>query len=148
MKFLLYFTGWATLAFCAAWLVHPGWEHVIATIGARLAAPPGAEIEILDLELFYPFDIGVFLALCLASTWVPPGRRLRAAAIGAPVLVAVEVLALVVAFQVMMSAADPSEAGRFANAMIRVAGLVAASAAWLYLLGRERLSLAARQWLG
>ncbi len=146
--FLLRFMVWATLAFIAAWHLHPMWEHAVAAIGARIAAPAGSEIEIVDLELFYPFDVGVFVALCLASAWAPRARRLGAAALGIPILFGVEVLSLVAALKVMMSSADAEEAARFANAVIRVSGLVAACAAWLYLLGRERLSLAARKWLG
>ena len=148
VKFLARFMCWATLAFFIAWHLHPAWEHAVAAIGARLAAPRGSEIEIVDLELFYPFDIGVFVALCLASVWAPRARRLKAAAIGIPILFGIEVLSLVAALKVMMSSADADLASRFANAVIRVSGLVAASAAWLYLLGRERLSLASRKWLG
>ncbi len=148
MNFLLRFAAWATLAFLAAWVLHPAWQHAVGLAGARLAAPPGQEIEIVDLELFYPFDLGVFAALCIASDWATRGRRLKAIAIGLPLLAIVEVLSLVVAFRVMMAPGDAEAASRFANAVIRVSGLVAALAAWLVLLGRERLSLASRQWLG
>ena len=149
MRFLLSFAGWATLTFLAAWLIHPSWEHGLAAIGGRLAAPPGAEIEILDLELFYPFDLGVFVALCLASSWAPRGRRGRAIVVGTPALVLVEVLSLVVALKALMvEGTDPSGTGRFASEVIHVSGLVAASAAWLYLLGRDRLSLVSGRWLG
>jgi len=53
---------------------------------------------------------------------------------------------------VMANPNAPAEAGdravRFATGIIRVSGLVAAAVVWLYGLGRERLSLAARTWLG
>jgi len=145
---MLRFMAWATLAFIVAWHLHPAWEHAVAVIGSRLAAPAGSEIEIVDMELFYPFDVGVFVALCLASAWAPRARRLRATAIGIPILFGIEVVSLVVALRVMMASADAEQAARFTNAVIRVSGLVAASAAWLYLLGRERLSLATQKWLG
>ena len=148
MKFLLRFVAWATVAFCVAWVVHPPWQRVIGAIGARLASPRGTTIEVMDLELFYPFDLGVYAALCMASSWVPRGRRLRALALGTPLLVLVEILALVVAFRLLMVPTDPDAAERTADGIIRASGLLAASGAWLYLLGRERLSLTARQWLG
>ena len=148
MKFILRFTAWATLAFVGAWFIHGPWQHAIGAVGAKLAAPPGSEIEIVDIELFYPFDLGVFVALCLASSWDPFARRLRALAMGLPVLIVVEVLSLVIAFKVMMAATDVDQAVRFTNGIIRVSGLVAASAVWLYLLGRAQLSLAAQKWLG
>jgi len=148
VKFLLRFTVWATVAFVVAWQLHPVWERAVAAIGTRLAAPAHSEIEILDLELFYPFDVGVFVALCLASAWAPRARRLRAALIGIPILFAVEVVSLVAGLRILMSSADADQAARFANAVFRVSGLVAASMAWLYLLGSERLSLATSKWLG
>jgi hypothetical protein len=148
VKFLLRFAAWATLAFLFAWVVHPFWQHVIAAIGAKLAAPRGTSIEIEDLELFYPFDVGVFVGLCLASSWTTPRRRIRAAAIGIPLLVAAEVLTVVVAFRVLMHPPDQAQALRFVDGIVRVSGLVVALVVWLYLLGREQLSLATGRWLG
>ena len=148
MKFLLRLTAWATLAFFVSWWLHPGWQHVIGGLSARLAAPPGTEIEVTDIEVFFPFDLGVFCALCLASSWVSRARRWRAIAIGMPALIGVEVLTLVLSFKVMLSHADAEQMSRLTYAIIRMSELVPPSAAWLYLLGRERLSLATRQWLG
>jgi len=148
VKFLLRFTGWATLCFVIAWAAHTGWQHQIGSLGARLAAPPGAEIEVVDLELFYPFDLGIFAALCLASTWVPVRNRLRTVAIGLPLLVVAELLSLVVVFKVLMGGGEAGQATRLADGIIRASGLVSASAAWLYFVGRERLSFVGRQWLG
>ena len=155
MKFLLRFAGWATLAFVPVWFVTHGYQHAIAGLAARLASPPGSEIEIVDLEIFYPFDLGIYLGLCLASAWASWSRRFQAAAIGLPVLVAIEVLSLVVAMKAILTVmmnphAAPGagdEAYRLAGGIIRVTGLIAAAGVWLYLLGRERLSLAGRTWL-
>jgi hypothetical protein len=46
------------------------------------------------------------------------------------------------------AAAAAEGAQRFAIGIIRVTGLIAAAGAWFFLLGRERLSLAARTWVG
>jgi hypothetical protein len=156
MKFLLLLAGWATLAFIPSWLVSHGYQQGLAQVAGRIVAPPGTEIEFQQLELFYPFDLGVYVALCLASVWAGWERRLRALIFGLPVLIALELLSLTVAMKVMMGVmANPSatdlavdQAVRLANAVIRVTGLVAAAAVWFYLLGRERLSLATRTWLG
>jgi len=149
MRFLLLLALWATLAFVPSWLVAQAWQHAIAAVASRLASPAGAVIEIVDLQLYYPFDLGIYLALCLASTWVRWGRRWRAVAAGLPVLILVEIGSLAVALAAMMrgaagSAQAAEEAQRFAVGVIRVTGLVAAAGAWFYLLGRERLPLAAR----
>jgi hypothetical protein len=154
MKFLLLFTAWATLLFLPTWAISHPYQTGLADLAGRLIAPGGVEFE--DLELFYPIDLGIYAALCLASTWAVTRRRLTVIAIGLPVLVVVELLSLVWAMKPMMSLMmDPHATGtaidqvlRFSNAIIRITGLVAAAAVWFALLGRERLSLAARAWLG
>ena len=77
MKFLLWLALWSVVAFVPAWFLLTPWQHALASIAGRLVAPPGAEIEFTDLQVYYPLDIGVFVALCLASTWAPRERRLR-----------------------------------------------------------------------
>jgi hypothetical protein len=156
MKFLAQLALWATLAFVPCWWVSHAWQHALAGVAGRVLAPPGSTIEFQELELFYPFDVGIFLALCLASSWAAWARRLRAAALGVPVVVLVELASLIWAMKSQMgllSAPAASDAAidqtlRFANAVIRASGLVAAASVWLAVLGRERLSLASRRWLG
>jgi len=139
MGFLLRFIAWATPAFLIAWSIHGSYERTIAAMGAGLAAPPGAQIELLDLELFYPFDLGVYVALCLASSWAAIARRVRAAAIGLPVLVAIEVAVVFVSIKALMAGGDSEAVSRFVDGIFRVEGLVAAAVVWLVLLGREQL---------
>jgi len=155
MRFLLLFAAWATLAFVPAWFISNPYQHALAAVAGQLVAP-GREIEILDLQIYYPFDIGIYVALCLASTWVARERRLKAVAVGVPLLALVELFSLVVAMKainaVMMNphalASAAEEAERFATGIIRVTGLIAAAGVWFYFLGRERLSLVAKTWLG
>lgn len=156
MKFLLLLIVWATLAFIPSWWVSHPYQSVLAAVAGRLVAPPGTEIEFTELELFYPFDLGIYVALCLASIWAPWRRRLWAVGIGLAVLVILELLSLTVAMKSILwvmsnPRATPAEAeqiGRFSTGIIRVTGLIAAAAVWFYFLGRERLSLVARTWLG
>lgn len=158
MRFLALFLLWATLLFVPSWLVaHPYQRALVAVAGA--VAVPGEELEFTDVEIFYPFDLGIYAALCLASTWAAWKRRGRAIAVGLPVLAVIEVLSLVIAIRVLLgvmqpdpggtaSAADADAAYRLATGVIRVTGLIAAGAVWVYLLGRERLSVVAKTWLG
>jgi len=156
MRFLLLLTAWGTAASVPAWMVAGPWQRAIGAIAARVYGLFGTEIEIVDLDLFFPFDVAVFVALCLASTWTPWARRLRTILIGIPVVIALEVLSVVLALWGMVSAATGpaatpagiEEAQRFATGVIRVTGLVAAAAVWFYFVGRERRSRAARTWLG
>jgi hypothetical protein len=148
MKFLLRFALWATLVFVPAWFVHPGYERALGTFAARLASPSGTELEITDLELFFPFDLGVFAALVLASSWADWRKRAIMLALGLPPLVVLEVIILAVGLVLLMNSADQEAAGRFVTGLVRIGGLVGATGAWLLLLGREKLSLTTRAWLG
>jgi len=144
MKSVLRFVAWATLAFVVAWFVAHPYQRAIAGVAGRLAAPPGAEIEWVDLEIFFPYDLSVFAALCLASAWVPWNARLRALTLGLAALVVVELATLFVAMRVLLaSAGQPAqhadETSRWVTGVIRLTGLVAAGGAWLYLLGWQRL---------
>ena len=156
MKFLLLLTLFATLLFVPAWWVQHPYQHALATVAGKIVAPPNSEIEIVDIELFYPFDISIFVALALASVWIPWRRRLRALAIGVPIMVVLELISVALAMaailQVMSNPrateATAEEIYRFSTGIIRVTGLITAAAVWYVLLGRERLSLVARTWLG
>ena len=148
MKFLGLFLVWATLAFVAAWVVATPWQRVIAAVAGGVAAP-GSQIEWMDLELFYPFDVSVLIALCLASTWASWGARARALAVGVPVLIVVEILSLAIAMRILIATTgeDPARTDavqRLALGVIRITGLVAAAAIWTFVLGRERLGLVSR----
>ena len=145
MKFLLAFALWASLAYVPAWLVAHPWQHALAALASRAVAPPGAEVEMVDLELFYPVDIAMFVALCLASGWAPWPRRARALLVGVPAMAVAELAALTLSMWALLSAGGATgngpgmaAAGRLADALIRATGLALAAAAWFALLGRER----------
>ena len=148
MKFLGLFLVWATLAFVVAWAIATPWQRAIAAVAGAVAAP-GAQIEWVDLELFYPFDVSVLVALCLASTWASWGARARALAVGVPVQIVIEILSLAIAMRILIATAgqDPAHTDavqRLALGVIRITGLVAAAAIWTFVLGRERLGLVSR----
>ena len=144
MKAILRFTAWATLAFVLAWFIAHPYQRFIAGLAGRIASPEGTEIEWLELDIFFPYDMSIFLALCLASNWVGWRARIRSAAIGLPVLFALELVTLVAAMKVLLASmgqpTDKAEAmGRLAVGMIRLTGLIAAGGTWAYLLGWEQL---------
>lgn len=155
MRFLGLFALWATLTFVPCYAVSHGYQQAIAGAAGRLAAPRNSEIEWEDIEIFYPFDLGVFVALCLASGWTPWRARFSALGLGLALLILIELVSLVLAIRILLGAMAPGaseatgeEALRLATGIIRVIGLIAAATVWFALLGRQRLSLAARAWLG
>jgi hypothetical protein len=153
VTFLLKLVGWATLFFLPAWIVQHPYQGILGALVARMVAPPGATIEWVDLELFYPFDLAIYAAMTFASDWAPWSRRWRSLLPGIPAMVLIEIVALAIAMGSMLAAgagnaAAADAAQRFATGVIRVTGLVAAAGVWFFFVGRERLSLAARTWLG
>lgn len=146
---------WATLAFIPAWWVQHAYQNVIGGWAAGLVTPPDSQIEFVELEIFYPFDLGVYVALCLASVWVGWRRRFEVIAMGLPILVLIELVALALAMKILLvvmmnGSATPAaaeQANRLATGIIRVVGLIAAAGVWVWFLGREQLALAARTWL-
>jgi hypothetical protein len=135
--------------FALAWAIAAPWQHAIAAIAGRIAVGPGREVEWEDLELFFPYDLGVFVALCFASAWVGWKARLRATGLGLIALVAVEIVTLVVVMRILLATAhQPSQsatdAARLVDGVIRLTGLAAGAAAWLLLLGWQRLPAFAR----
>jgi hypothetical protein len=120
----------------------------VAGAAARIVAPPGAEIEWVTLDLFFPFDLGIFVALALASAWTPWPRRGRAVLIGVPALVALEVLAVAAALAALLatqSGGGQAVASRFVDAVVRSVGLAGAAAAWYLLLGPPGAPRSARR---
>ena len=141
MSFLWRFVAWGAPAFLIAWLIQAPYEHWIGGLAAGLAAPRGAQIEILDLELFFPFDLGVFVALCLASSWAPRASRWKAIALGLPVLIVVEILVLFFSFKILMATGSSEYALRLVNGICRLEGLMAAAIVWGSFLARGPLLL-------
>ncbi len=151
LKFLFAFAAWATLTFLPAWVLSHGWQNAVAAVAGRIVAPSGSEIEFVDLELFYPMDLAAFVALCLASSWEPWPRRVRALLIGAPLMVLAELIALSAAMGAILAAGGAAGAGgdayqqdsamRLADGLIRGTGLAFAAAVWFMLLGRGVLDV-------
>lgn len=138
----LRFVGWATLAFLVAWLVHPAYERWLGAVAGALAAP-GAQVEWEEIQTYFPFDLSIYVALCLASSWATWRARGRALAFGLPALVGIEIVTLAAAVRMLIGAGHgqpPSdETQRLAIGLIRLTGLVAAGGAWLYGLGWQRV---------
>ncbi|NOT34213.1 MAG: hypothetical protein HOP12_08605 [Candidatus Eisenbacteria bacterium] len=146
MKFLLAFAGWATLVFAPAWWLSKPWQAAIGAVAVRVVTPPGASLRITSLELFYPMDLAVFVALCLASGWASWARRGRGLLVGVPIMVVAEIAALALALASMLGArhaiagsAEQAAAMRLTDSIIRVVGLAIAALVWFVVLGHERV---------
>jgi hypothetical protein len=143
MSWLLRVLAWATMLALPCWLVSRPYQRSLAAAAAAALAFLGVAVEVQETDLKAPFEIGVFVAMCLASTGVPSRQRLRAVAIGVPALVAMEVTAIAASvWAVAMTGGHP---GAEAMTLRLVAyGLesipwVSAALLWLVLLGAWEL---------
>jgi hypothetical protein len=121
------------------WLISPAYERGLATVVKAVVDAFGHSLRIGRLEVFVPFEIGVFVSMCLASRRAPAGRRIRAIALGVPLLAALEVVLMVAATFVILSHQSGVLAGDFYRELPRnlpkTIGWVNALALWMVLLG-------------
>jgi len=147
VKWLLRFAGiTALLALPCFWLSAP-WQRAIGAAATFLLSRFGMPIELQDLQLMAPFDLGIFLALVFASRRAPGIARRRALEWGVPAMVALEVLTVVsaVAIERGLEALPGTPESRF-RAMQYVLEFVpwaSATTLWLLLLGSWELPFTA-----
>ena len=147
MKWTLRFILFATLfALPCFWLSAP-WQRVIGIAASAVLHPFGIDVEMSQLQIMAPFDLGIYLAMCLAGTRAPAIVRRRALEWGLPLLVALEVLTVVVAIAVYFAlhgSQDPSSATfRTMEYVLEFVPWASAVTVWLLMLGAWELPLAA-----
>ena len=144
MKLLLRTLLWATLfAVPCLWLSGP-WQFLLARMTEWVLALFRQSVSMDEVQVMSPFDIGLFAALCLASSAATWRERRRAILVGIPILVAVEVgvlaLSTVPALLSRGAAADPdSGPARFGSYTIESIPWVSALVVWMALLGSRSL---------
>jgi len=120
------------------------YQGVLAMTAMALLSTAGLEVRFTKLDMHEPVSVGLFAAMCLASRRAPQRIRLRALAIGAPTLVVLTLLMIVVA----VVGEAPLRAGRGAGPMLGLISYVidtvqwaSAPVLWVVLLGNRELSL-------
>lgn len=143
MRWLLRFFVWATVLAVPCWLLADTYHHALeaatlGTLGIRAAA---ASIPAPDVPASHV--LGVFAAMCLASTRAPWKRRLGAVAAGVVGLVALEWLTGVAAIAWMMRDSGASGTAEFTarlrDNLTSLPAWIGAPVLWLALLGDREL---------
>ncbi|HTK30707.1 MAG TPA: hypothetical protein VL332_01995 [Candidatus Saccharimonadaceae bacterium] len=120
----------------------------MARIAEAILRAFGQGVEIDDIEVAAPLDIGMFLAMCLASQSTSWRERRRAIAIGVCALVIVEILTVVLSIALTLAATSAATlGGRDVSAVGEIMATipwVAAVLAWLPLLGGRELRVSVR----
>jgi predicted membrane channel-forming protein YqfA (hemolysin III family) len=151
VKWLLRFLLWATLLSVPCFFVSHAWQRGLARVAMAVLALVGQGVEIEDVQVMAPFDLAIFVAMCLASVAAPWAVRRRALLIGLPALAAVEALTVVAGIGVNLLWPEGSpqlDTGmRLTSNVIETVPWVSAAVVWLLLLGawELRLPVPARQ---
>lgn len=144
MKWALRFLGLATLFAIPCFLVSGPWQRGLAAIAGAILSRFGVPIEMSDVEVMAPLDLGLYLAMCLASRRAPARARRRAIEWGAPIIVALEVLTLiaaVVAYMALHRGAGDGAGARLMGTLLEFVPWASAITVWLALLGAWELPI-------
>jgi hypothetical protein len=143
MTWLLRFLAWATLLALPCWLVSRPYQRGLGAAAGALLVLAGHAVEVQDVQLQAPFDLGIFAAMCLATRRAPRRERARALGLGLPLLAALEALTVAVGIGLIVSAPARREAQDWAQRLsgyaLETVPWVSAAFLWLALLGAWEL---------
>jgi hypothetical protein len=139
LRFLL----WATVLSAPCWLLADAYHRALATATLSVLGIPAPAAAIPPPDIPASHVLGVFAAMCLASTRSPWARRLAATLIGLASLALLEwltgVLAVAWAMRDAGHPAAPEFAGRLRDNVTSLPAWIGAPALWLALLGDREL---------
>jgi hypothetical protein len=143
MRWLLRFAVLATLLAPLCWLALHPYERALAVAVSHALGLFGVRLNLGSVNVAAPFDLGLFVALCLAARRAPWRVRLRALAVGIPILMLIEIfgvacsIAIMLRFRGQPDAAETAQrAGFYLSDTIP---WVSAGLVWLALMGSWEL---------
>jgi hypothetical protein len=143
VKWLLRFIGWATVFAVPCFLLSHPWQGVLGALAVRIVSLFGIQIEMQEVQVMAPFDLGIYLAMCLASRNAPALERRRAMERGGLIVLLLELLtvvgAVLVFFAIGSGGEQSSSALRFSEYLIEFVPWASATVIWLAWLGRWEL---------
>jgi|SRR5262245_28845448 len=147
MRWLLRFLAWATVLAVPSWFIGGAYHRMLATLSLGLLGIPAGSVALRPPDIPASHVLGVYAALCLASTRAPRRRRWIALGSGVAILVAIEVLTGTLAIRWEMEGASGSglsaTAMRLRDYLTSLPAWIGAPMVWLILLGRYELPGAA-----
>lgn len=147
MKWALRFLGLATLFAIPCYFLTGPWQRVLGSLAASILSRFGIQIEMSEVQIMAPFDLGIYLAMCLASRRAPAIARRRAIEWGSILMVLLEIATIVVAVLIFFALQnrDPTaDSGlRLMQNVIEFVPWASATTVWLIMLGAWELPLGA-----
>jgi hypothetical protein len=148
MRWLVRFLVWATVLAPPFWLLGDAYHHLLTTASLAVLGIPVGEVRFPPPEIPASHVLGVFAALCLASTRAPLRQRLLALSIGLAGMVVLELSTGVLAIHAQLSSAaagaPPGPMDRMWDRLEGLPAWIGAPVLWLLLLGRWELPRAPR----
>ena len=146
MKWLLRFLAWATVLAVPSWWIGGAYHRMLAVISLGLLGIRSDRIAFQTPEIPASHVLGVYAAMCLASTRAPLARRLAALGAGLVIMVAVEVLTGTLAIRWELEGATgaglSAAAMRLRGYLTSLPAWIGAPIVWLLMLGRFELPAA------
>ncbi len=143
MRWLVRFLAWATVLAVPSWFIGGAYHWMLARISLGLLGIPSGGLTFQAPDIPASHVLGVYAALCLASTRAPRPRRWTALGLGIMILVAVEVLTGTLAIRWELEGASGSglseTALRLRGYLTSLPAWIGAPMVWLMLLGRYEL---------
>ncbi|HKQ58190.1 MAG TPA: hypothetical protein VJY35_10010 [Candidatus Eisenbacteria bacterium] len=143
MRWLFRFLAWATVLAVPSWLLGDAYHRALAFVTLTLLGIPTDRFVYQRPDIPATHVLGVFAAMCLASTRAPRPRRLWAIAIGLVCMVALELLDGMLAIRWGLEEASgravPVWALRMRGYLTTLPAWIEAPVLWLVMLGRYEL---------
>jgi hypothetical protein len=148
VRWLLRFLAWATVLAVPSWLLGDAYHRALAWVTLTALGIPTQRFVYQRPEIPATHVLGVFAAMCLASTRAPRPRRLWAIGIGLAGMMALELLDGMLAIRWGLDEAagrvPPAWALRLRGHLTSLPAWIEAPVLWLVLLGRWELPWLAR----
>jgi hypothetical protein len=97
MRWMFHFFAWTILFAVPCYLISSPYQRILAAAVGDLLTLAGRRVEVFQLQVYAPFDLGIFAAMCLASLNAPLAARKRALLLGLPFLVGLEIVTVLAA---------------------------------------------------
>jgi hypothetical protein len=149
MKWLVRFLVWATVLALPVYWIGGAYERMLAVAAMGLLGLSGDLSRMAPPEIPASHVLGVYAAMCLASTRAPLRRRLVAIVAGVVAMIALEIATGTIALRWALedaNAAQPVSAAlhRLRDYLTSLPAWLGAPLTWLVLLGRFELPRAGR----
>jgi len=148
VSWFLRFAGWASVLAPLGWMASRSWQGMLAASVNQVLTLFGHPTRLGRVDVGAPLDIGLFVALCLASRRAPARERLRALLVGVPGMVAIEIVFASLAIGMMVArgsrALDTDPVMRAGFLLTDTIPWVSGAVLWGVLLGGWELPIADR----